>query len=176
MKPEGIQELVRKYEPRVLRLVPDGCWTIPGLGLAENGYLRLGRDKVRAHRAFYECARGLIPAGLTLDHLCRNRACINPDHLEAVTHKVNVLRGLGVTAQRARQTECARGHAFDKVDPRGGRKCSECNRIATRELRLRNLEAMRAKDRAYRQANRERVNAYHREKRRRAVGHTEARP
>src|SRR3990167_2682493 len=64
------------------------------------------------HRFFYELLVGPIAEGLELDHLCRNRACVNPLHLEPVTARINTLRGLGPSARNARKTHCARGHEF----------------------------------------------------------------
>ena len=75
-----------------------------------------------------------VPEGMELDHLCRNRACINPNHLEAVTHRENCLRGASPPAHFARQTHCVNGHAFDETntylrhDGQGKRKCRTCAR------------------------------------------------
>lgn len=92
----------------------------------------LGPGSKRAHRVSYETFVGPIPAGLTLDHLCRNTLCINPAHLEPVTIKENVLRGDGPTARNARKTHCDRGHAFDETNTgpnaNGGRSCRACKR------------------------------------------------
>lgn len=94
----------------------------------ENGV----RHRKLAHRVAYELARGPIPEGLVIDHLCRNRACVNPDHLEPVTQRVNLLRGCGPTAIKARQTHCIHGHPFNEsntiIRPNGTRKCRECKR------------------------------------------------
>ena len=86
---------------------------------------------VRAHRWAYEFCVGPIPEGLTLDHLCRVKACVNTDHLEPVTQRVNVLRSpVGLTAINARKTHCYRGHAFTEKNTylmkAGGRRCKEC--------------------------------------------------
>lgn len=81
------------------------------------------------HRLFYEMSRGSIPPGLELDHLCRVRACCNPDHLEAVTTRENVLRGFGACAVHARKTHCIRGHEFTDTNTyrrRDGRECRTC--------------------------------------------------
>lgn len=99
---------------------------------ADNGYgiIRDGRRRtLRTHRVAYEVSRGPIPDGLHLDHLCRNRACCNPDHLEAVTKRVNTLRGVGPTAQNAAKTHCNWGHEFTPENTRqrkGGRECLAC--------------------------------------------------
>jgi hypothetical protein len=91
------------------------CWNWVGAGArSERGYGRfqpvLGcRKLVQAHRFAYETLRGLIPAGLELDHLCRNRFCVNPDHLEPVTPQTNQHRSNSVSGTNARKTVCSRG-------------------------------------------------------------------
>jgi len=93
-----------------------GChnWTA---ALYHNGYgmtkVRIGgRPYCRAHRAAYVLAKGEIPEGLQVDHLCRNRRCINAAHLECVSLRENVLRGNGPFVVNRRKTHCARGHPF----------------------------------------------------------------
>lgn len=87
---------------------------------------------VYAHRWAYELAHGPIPAGLDIDHLCRTPACTNPFHLEAVTHRENVLRGDAPPAKAARQTHCVNGHPFSpentRVNELGHRRCLACER------------------------------------------------
>jgi hypothetical protein len=109
------------------------CWAwgnVPGT----NGY---GRTQVNgkrwlAHRVAYDLLVGPIPKGLTIDHLCRNTWCVNPAHLEAVTLRVNNLRGGNAAAVNARKTHCKRGHPFDKENTHiavgGGRVCRTCRR------------------------------------------------
>ena len=95
---------------------------------------------VMAHRAAYEVRIGPIPDGMVIDHLCRNRACINPAHMEPVTNRENVLRGTGPSAQHARKTHCNYGHAYDDQNTmhrRGRRHCRKCALRATREWRER---------------------------------------
>ncbi len=122
-----------------------GCWEWKR-GLNHGGYGSYTIDgKTRnAHRVSYEMFRGEIPPGLDLDHLCRNRRCVNPDHLEAVTRSVNLKRGKSGHHVRARQlakTECPKGHPYNDVntytDPRGHRMCKPCARQATRNWRAR---------------------------------------
>ena len=78
---------------------PEECWPWRG-SMFTNGYGRFlldGREVV-AHRVVYELMRGPLLPGFVLDHVCRNRRCVNPDHLEVVTNAVNVLRGVGPSA------------------------------------------------------------------------------
>jgi len=111
-----------------------GCWF--WMGTKAGGYGRFynpaQRRVVPAHRFAYENRIGPIPEGLTLDHLCRNRSCVNPKHLEPVTNKENVLRGEGPTAKNKRKTHCTRGHAYDEentyIRPNGRRRCRACDR------------------------------------------------
>jgi hypothetical protein len=87
---------------------------------------------VNAHRWAWEALRGPVEPGLHLDHLCRVRACVNPDHLEPVTRKVNILRGVSPAAIYARRDACLRGHRFDEANTligrRGDRICRACCR------------------------------------------------
>jgi len=91
---------------------------------------------VYAHRFAYELLVGPIPKGMTIDHVktrgCTNTLCVNPSHLEPVTRKENILRGMGVSALNARKTHCKRGHLFDEVNTyryKSGRKCRACKRL-----------------------------------------------
>lgn len=106
-------------------------------GTSKSGYGRIRGDDRRlifAHRFSYQLRYGNIPDGLVIDHLCRNRLCVNPLHLEAVSDAVNILRGRGVSAANARKTHCCRGHEFtpDNTYMRHdikGRCCVECRKI-----------------------------------------------
>lgn len=136
-------------------LTATGCWTWNG-HCTEEGYgvLRVNSKRVAAHRVSYQHFFGPIPAGLVLDHLCRERACVNPDHLEAVTDAVNIARGIGPTAQQARQTHCKNGHEFNVENTyqwaSGKRVCKTCHRakVAARGTHLDSAAVLRRKGEA----------------------------
>lgn len=108
------------------------CWT--WTAAASGGYGRTYKDgrMVLAHRVSYELANGPIPDGLVIDHLCRNRRCVNPAHMEVVTHSVNILRGESMSAKNSRKTHCVHGHPFVAGNiVRGNndsRRCRECKK------------------------------------------------
>lgn len=125
------QRLVTCLEDMFERSIPipeSGCWAWDR-AVTSHGYgaQSLGRGRTApAHRLAYEFAKGPIPEGLELDHLCRVRSCINPDHLEAVTHEVNVRRG---EAGGRFKTHCLRGHPMSGDNLRIGptqRHCRAC--------------------------------------------------
>lgn len=111
----------------------DTCWEWSAYRNA-SGYgvcWFMGRRNFLAHRATFTLAKGPIPNGLVIDHLCRNHACVNPAHLEAVTTRVNLLRGNTVTARNAAATHCPRRHAYTPENTAmrdGSRRCRTCER------------------------------------------------
>ena len=120
----------------------DSCWIWRGTR-NHKGYphLKVGRIDVRVHRWLYGIAIGPVGDDLTMDHLCRVRACINPDHLEPVTNRENVLRGVGPTAQNARKTMCSHGHPYTPENTgyqdspgHAGRYCITCRRTRSRTV------------------------------------------
>ncbi len=110
----------------------DGCIEWIGAKISAGyGYFRFDDQAWRVHRLAWAWQRGPIPAGLTLDHLCRKRACVNVAHLELVTRGENVLRGDTITAANARKQQCKRGHE-NWGKQHGGRYCKTC--AAERQL------------------------------------------
>lgn len=93
----------------------DGCWLWTGATTPEGyGQLGIGGKAVYAHRIAWEKRHGLVPGGLQIDHLCRVRNCVNPEHMEPVTRRENILRGNSPHAINARKTECKSGHPFNE--------------------------------------------------------------
>lgn len=111
----------------------EGCWNWTAC-LTHDGYGRfsLKRKARLAHVISYLLSGNEIPDGMTLDHKCRNRKCVNPDHLEPKTGKENVLCGESFSAKNARKTECVNGHELTQentyIRPNGNRDCRACIR------------------------------------------------
>lgn len=136
-----------KTRPLIERLLEkvrhdaNGCWTWTGNTHA-SGYPKIKVDgrQTQAHRASYVAHVGPIPAGLQLDHLCRNRSCVNPAHLEAVTARENTMRADGPTAVNARRMCCIHGHPLSGdnlivrfVSGRRRRDCQICRKANNRK-------------------------------------------
>lgn len=134
-----------KYTPEQIREAfwrkvnkTEACWIWTG-SANEKGYGQVWRGNFtdkrtmqNAHRFSYEILVGPIPEGLELDHLCKNRLCVNPTHLEPVTHKENLARGNTLGAINSKKTHCSRGHELSQENilkrSRGGRECKICHR------------------------------------------------
>lgn len=145
------------YEPLKIRFLkhvlfdePAKCWGWKG-GVSPEGYARIKAERTSrfpayAHRVSWEYFVGRIPNGLVIDHLCRTRSCVNPRHLRVVSHKENILSGVGACASNAKKTVCPHGHPLDGVVRTRygmGRCCLQCHREgeARRKRRLRAEEA-----------------------------------
>lgn len=117
--------LQRLYEK--IKEDENGCWVWQGAKIGQYGTTSLRKKKILAHRAMYSLLVGPIPEGLDLDHLCRNRSCINPVHLEPVTRSINLRRGIEATG-------CKNGHSienFSVLNRKNGkfeRRCIICHR------------------------------------------------
>ena len=119
--------------------VEGDCW-IWTKATTWNGYglSALNGKKTTAHRVMYGLHNGPIPDGLELDHLCRNRLCVNPEHLEPVTHSINLRRGLEATG-------CKRGHPYspenfsliNRANGKFERRCKACHRERNRNAKSR---------------------------------------
>ena len=118
------------------KVVPAGaldCWRW-GASLNDGGYgqIMIGNRPLRAHRVAWELLRGDIPTGLVIDHLCRNRACVNPWHMEPVTNEVNIERGNFRSTRRPPKTHCPSGHEYVgdniRIGTDGYRSCRACER------------------------------------------------
>lgn len=127
----------------------DSCWNWIG-SISKSGYgkFTLNQKPSYAHRASYELIKGKIPDGLQIDHLCRNRKCVNPEHLEVVTQQENKKRGLAgfITGLKQRaKTHCPQGHEYSKENTyfskhkKGNKRhCRICKQISyhTRKLKM----------------------------------------
>jgi hypothetical protein len=143
----GHGALPERFWDKVIPEPNSGCWlwdanqTRGGYGL-----FRMGELMRYAHVLAFEAARGPRPDGMDLDHLCRVRCCVNPDHLEPVTRRENCLRGLTGHAAGARnraKTHCPKGHPYSDgyVRKNGSRQCKDCTVEYTRQRRRRLRQA-----------------------------------
>jgi hypothetical protein len=122
-----------RFRAKVWVDLENHCWIWTACK-TQGGYGLFGakRKLVLVHRFSYETMVGPIPSGMQLDHLCRNRLCVNPDHLEPVTCRENLARGKTLMAANLSVTECPKGHQFDElntyVTKKGARQCRACAR------------------------------------------------
>lgn len=151
MRPNNMKQTRRKkpIEVRFMKFVEkdqDGCWNWKG-HIARKGYGSFHSKERLAHRVSYLLFKGELIKNLTIDHLCRNRKCVNPDHLEQVTSKENRDRGLcGIL-----RTHCSNGHEFSKENTylypnaRNKRVCKTCKKEQSRKASLKRKETNQLK-------------------------------
>jgi HNH endonuclease len=145
--------LEERFWARVQQAGDDECW--PWTGMRSRGgygliYLSKNPNRTNrcgvAHRVAWELLRGPIPDGLQIDHLCRVRHCVNPAHLEPVTSRENMLRGVPFRTRRL-TTHCPAGHEYTEaniyVGRDGARSCRDCWPRKNREAYLRRVAAKR---------------------------------
>jgi hypothetical protein len=136
------QTVMQRFLAKVGEPDDNGCWPWVG-GKCGAGYGRFAHEphkQTTAHRVAYRLFGGHIPAGLHVDHLCRNRGCVNPEHLEPVTIRENLRRGVSWAATHMATTHCPQGHSYSGVNlyvhPRTGRRrCRTCARDRARANR-----------------------------------------
>lgn len=149
-----IEKDIERFEKYCMPDPNSGCWLWSawsdrnGYGRIRVGNVSVGRRIVFTHRFSYTIHKGDIPEGLVIDHLCKNTNCCNPDHLEAVTTRENVLRGENFSAKKAKQKACKRGHLFTPenthISSQGTRQCRTCRRHWDRARRPKLLRHTKA--------------------------------
>ena len=135
------EEVIDKFHSSYVVSLVTGCWEwIKATNEDGYGTIYVGLGKhVKAHRFSYELYNQLIPKGLEIDHICGIRCCVNPQHLEIVTHIANILRSNCPPAINARKTKCIRGHTFsihNTYYETTGRRCRLCHSMKMKNLRI----------------------------------------
>lgn len=143
------------------------CWEWTRSLSAGYGYFRLYDKKISVHRISYQLFKGQIPNDKELDHLCRNTKCCNPEHLEPISHKENVLRGNGPTAINSQKTHCDNGHEYTLentfIRKNGNRDCRMCMKISKRKSYNKHKDKRNAETLQHYHENRETIKSRRRE-------------
>lgn len=149
-----------RFWAKVNRNAPNGCWewtaAQDGHGYGQLQLRAVSKTPIKAYRLAYEMFVEIVPEGMTIDHLCRNTLCVNPEHMQAVTMRTNILRSDGVSARHARKTECINGHPFTPENTycppgRVHRMCRACIKARKQSPAYKAREAAAARAR-YRQS------------------------
>lgn len=150
MATHDLSTMPRRIQRGVVIDPDTGCWLWTGRTHEGYGVVSLGRACVYTYVLTYLLVHGDVPGdgdGMCLDHVCRNRSCCNPAHLEEVTHRENILRGDTIPARNAAKTQCPAGHSYDEANTYliGGRRrqCRICTRERGRRYRARQKELTR---------------------------------
>lgn len=136
----------RRLLEKIEKQKDSDCWLFTGSKLPSGyGILWNGERPTGAHRISFLLYNGEIPAGTEIDHICNNRACVNPSHLQAISHKENILKSSSLMGVNSRKTHCKRGHPLDgenlHLTPLGSRQCKECMRMHARNAKARKRNA-----------------------------------